>query len=305
MSEIPYKSPNDPLFASEINALARTKAKVDSSRPGSSLCGISNGSFAGVAARQSWHQYTMEVQHQLTDDNDDLVPFEYHVRYRYYDHGDKHWLTHSRDWEMDASDLGGEYEEGDLVVCWWNAQRNKFIPVTSDYSRPLEEVSGESSSPGYPTRYHPQLTFVGMIVMWSGTLATIPAGWHLCDGTNGTPDLRGRFILGVDTGNDPLDDEDAIGDTGGYRWHGETQNNHTDHMNHRHQLDATTITTVMVTAGGGDGVMAVAPAPWTSGADNMAGEAGNVLLHQGALNGGRDTDNRPRFYVLAFIMRIV
>ena len=31
--------------------------------------------------------------------------------------------------------------------------------------------------------------------MWSGTIATIPAGWQLCDGTNGTPDLRDRFIV--------------------------------------------------------------------------------------------------------------
>jgi len=35
----------------------------------------------------------------------------------------------------------------------------------------------------------------GTIVMWSGP--TIPEGWALCDGTNGTPDLRDRFILGA------------------------------------------------------------------------------------------------------------
>lgn len=37
---------------------------------------------------------------------------------------------------------------------------------------------------------------VGVIVMWSGTLGTIPSGWALCDGTQGTPNLEGRFILG-------------------------------------------------------------------------------------------------------------
>ena len=31
--------------------------------------------------------------------------------------------------------------------------------------------------------------------MWSGT--NIPAGWALCDGTQGTPDLRDRFIVGA------------------------------------------------------------------------------------------------------------
>ena len=37
----------------------------------------------------------------------------------------------------------------------------------------------------------------GTIVMWSGTAGTIPAGWKLCDGTNGTPNLVNRFVLGA------------------------------------------------------------------------------------------------------------
>jgi len=37
----------------------------------------------------------------------------------------------------------------------------------------------------------------GAIIMWSGTIANIPTGWALCNGNNGTPDLRDRFILGV------------------------------------------------------------------------------------------------------------
>ena len=36
--------------------------------------------------------------------------------------------------------------------------------------------------------------FKGIIVAWSGLIANIPTGWGLCDGTNGTPDLRGRFL---------------------------------------------------------------------------------------------------------------
>jgi hypothetical protein len=43
----------------------------------------------------------------------------------------------------------------------------------------------------------------GVIAMWSGTLATIPSGWALCDGTSGTPDLRDRFIYGCSTSENP------------------------------------------------------------------------------------------------------
>lgn len=42
----------------------------------------------------------------------------------------------------------------------------------------------------------------GMIAMWSGSFASIPAGWVVCDGTNGTPDLRGRFIIGIGSGRE-------------------------------------------------------------------------------------------------------
>ena len=48
----------------------------------------------------------------------------------------------------------------------------------------------------------------GAIMMWSGTVATIPTGWLLCDGQNDTPDLRNKFIIGAG-------DTYAFGATGG------------------------------------------------------------------------------------------
>jgi len=37
----------------------------------------------------------------------------------------------------------------------------------------------------------------GVILLWSGAIGSIPSGYYLCDGTNGTPDLRDRFIIGA------------------------------------------------------------------------------------------------------------
>lgn len=37
----------------------------------------------------------------------------------------------------------------------------------------------------------------GMIMLWSGSSASIPTGWVLCDGTNSTPDLRNKFVVGA------------------------------------------------------------------------------------------------------------
>jgi len=46
----------------------------------------------------------------------------------------------------------------------------------------------------------------GIICMWSGSIATIPAGWAFCNGANGTPDLRDRFVIcpTVDIGDVPM-----------------------------------------------------------------------------------------------------
>lgn len=48
----------------------------------------------------------------------------------------------------------------------------------------------------------------GLIAIWSGSTGSVPAGWALCDGTGGTPDLRNSFILGAGSTY-------AVGDTGG------------------------------------------------------------------------------------------
>ena len=48
----------------------------------------------------------------------------------------------------------------------------------------------------------------GVITMWSGSILSIPTGWVLCDGTNGTPDLRNRFVVGAG-------DDYTVGDNGG------------------------------------------------------------------------------------------
>jgi hypothetical protein len=48
----------------------------------------------------------------------------------------------------------------------------------------------------------------GVILMWSGSIVSIPSGWLICDGANGTPDLRNRFIVGAGSTY-------AVGATGG------------------------------------------------------------------------------------------
>ncbi len=56
---------------------------------------------------------------------------------------------------------------------------------------------GDSPNPFGTTLLLPPEYMIGAIIIWSGAIADIPADWQLCDGTNGTPDLRNRFVHGA------------------------------------------------------------------------------------------------------------
>jgi hypothetical protein len=76
--------------------------------------------------------------------------------------------------------------------------------------------AGSSSHRAFPTAENYDDP-VGTIRIWVGYTSLIPMGWRLCDGTGGTVDLRGRFIMGVNTAAGAPGDEDGVGDTGGSR----------------------------------------------------------------------------------------
>jgi microcystin-dependent protein len=63
--------------------------------------------------------------------------------------------------------------------------------------------AGSGATPTWGTPF-----ISGMIMMWSGSIASIPSGWVLCNGSNSTPDLRDRFVVGAGSTY-------AVGATGG------------------------------------------------------------------------------------------
>ena len=59
------------------------------------------------------------------------------------------------------------------------------------------------------------ITPVGAVMIWYGTKATIPDGFQLADGTNGTPDMRGLFTMGIGS----TEGDDNLNETGGATTH--------------------------------------------------------------------------------------
>lgn len=71
---------------------------------------------------------------------------------------------------------------------------------TDDQDKLWIRSAPPSKSPWYEVALRHQMEAAiprGLISMWSGEISTIPSGWALCDGQNGTPDLRDRFTVGA------------------------------------------------------------------------------------------------------------
>lgn len=140
---------------------------------------------------------------------------------------------------------------------------------------------------------------VGGIIMWSGTIAAIPTGWALCDGSNGTPDLRNRFIVGAHSGagngtsstagpgfntsTGALNSNYTPGNTGG-----ETA----------HQLIVAELASHSHTG--------AAQWPGSGPEQDQSGGVENRTtfnIDSGNTGGDKYHENRPPYYALAFIMR--
>ena len=123
----------------------------------------------------------------------------------------------------------------------------------------------------------------GMIIMWNSTVATIPTGFVLCDGSNGTPDLRGRFVVGHHPNNNEYD----INDTGG----SESVTLSINQMpSHKH--DTSVDNTKLFPSNGQTSI-------------NFGGAGGYpaTTFTMSNTGGGQSHENRPPYYALCYIMK--
>lgn len=150
---------------------------------------------------------------------------------------------------------------------------------------------------------------LGGIIMWSGSIAQVPTGFRLCDGTFGTPDLRNRFVLGAgSTGYQ------SPGGTGGATNHSHAISGSTASDSHNHSFSGSTSSD---THSHGVKSESAKPADATSkivGADadtfsdthghSVSGTTGSDS-HSHSITSGTagSIDARPPWYALAFIQR--
>ena len=150
-----------------------------------------------------------------------------------------------------------------------------------------------------------------MIMMWSGTIATIPSGWLLCNGSSGTPDLRDRFIVGAtsdDAGVAKTNITGALTQTGGSKDAIVVSHTHTATVTdpgHKHQQYS-----IYSFSGGGYGArwQVEGPYTWPDGSttalnSNMQNAVTGISVSNSTAGSSGTNANLVPYFALAFIMK--
>ena len=146
----------------------------------------------------------------------------------------------------------------------------------------------------------------GGIILWSGAANAIPSGWYLCDGNNGTPNLKNRFVVGAG-------DSYNVGVTGGFD---SVSLFESQIPSHSHGVSLTT--------GSDSHTHSFTGAQWPSGSGPEQNQSGgpedrsnfnysrttasdshshSVSGNTGGTGGGGAHENRPPYYALCYIMK--
>ena len=148
----------------------------------------------------------------------------------------------------------------------------------------------------------------GGIILWSGSTASIPSGWVLCNGSNSTPDLRDRFVVGAGSSY-------GVNATGGassvtlstsqipaHNHSASSSSSTTIHdSGHSHSISALRPSesgNTISTSSGGTAVTAS-----TNSATTGITASTSTSTSISNTGGGGSHENRPPYYALAYIMK--
>jgi hypothetical protein len=185
---------------------------------------------------------------------------------------------------------------GDPFTCSGTLTSSGTLAVTGGLT--LDGAAGTSGqvmvSAGSGTPTWGNAFVAGMIMLWSGSSATIPSGWLLCDGSSSTPDLRNRFVVGATSTY-------AVGATGGSADAIVVSHTHTATVTdagHTHTTGTTGVNIVGDGQGGGSRTYPNGNGGTTTGTATTGITVANSTTGSSGTNA-----NLPPYYALCYIMK--
>jgi len=175
-----------------------------------------------------------------------------------------------------------------------------LVPITPSRSLSIPASDGSTTGKLTITQIADQIVPIGSIIMWSGSIASIPTNWALCNGTNGTPNLTNRFVVGANVDDAGVANTNITGSntqTGGTKdaivvshSHGITDNGHV-------HGGVVTGSASSASAGGGFGTVVK-----TLATGNTSNATTGITINSQGSDG--TNQNLPPYYALAYIMRV-
>lgn len=144
----------------------------------------------------------------------------------------------------------------------------------------------------------------GHIIMWGGAYDNIPSGWVICDGNNGTPDMRHKFVKGSSSATASLGTvgQDSYSlSTAQLPSHDHAGNTSTT-GSHRHEFNKNNSNPYDDWSGAENFGMAQSYSDGDRGMSDEGGHSHNAPTF--STGSGASIDNKPAFYELVFIQRV-
>jgi hypothetical protein len=182
---------------------------------------------------------------------------------------------------------------GDPFTCSGTLVSSGTVDITGGFK--LDGSAGTSGqvllSAGSATPTWGNIFVAGMIILWSGSSATIPTGWLLCDGSSSTPDLRNRFVVGATSTY-------AVGATGGSADAIVVSHTHTATVTDPGHLHTYNQPGSIGVAGGSNGVSSQS----FSSVNTSTATTGITVANSTTGSSGTNA-NLPPYYALCYIMK--
>jgi hypothetical protein len=186
---------------------------------------------------------------------------------------------------------------GDPFICSGTLTSSGTLAVTGGItldgsagtSGQLLVSAGSGNTPTWGNAF-----VAGMIILWSGSSATIPTGWLLCDGSSSTPDLRNRFVVGATSTY-------AVGATGGSADAIVVSHTHTATVTDAGHTHTTGVTGTSILTDMGGGGSRTNP---SGNGGSTTGTATTGITVANSTTGSSGTNaNLPPYYALCYIMK--
>lgn len=222
-------------------SLYKLRKKLNTDKSGqSSLVGVILASVIGTVIVGSLTQWYISMNKTMSGTNDRLEAMTIAMsEWQRLEHMSLDELEANRENYKNPYDVGEKFKVGVTLGEQGFFDEGKCNSLTGTYAGEnancfkdtIMTVYDKDGNAMYTTRSLPLSVSrdsfpEGTILPYTGDLAKIPHGWVLCDGTNGTPDLRGRFLEGTGTNTGEFKEAGLPNITGsfgiqdGYDWNG-------------------------------------------------------------------------------------